>query len=133
MKNLSDLINTITTICRYAEKWHIWSEYLVIECFRKLDPILWQMYIMTYLKRYYALFKRQWNVTYLNSTTMLLSYTNANKYFQNTRRHKKARRRNMEHIRNAVTYMIDNAMPVNHYFHNNENNETEKRLWRPYN
>ena len=51
------------------------GEYLVIECFRKLDPtVMTDVYNDIYLKRYVtALFKRQWgaNLSKFNGVTMI--------------------------------------------------------------
>ena len=49
------------------------DEYIVIECYRKLDPETFtDVYNDIYLKRYVtALFKKQWGVTYQNLLALL--------------------------------------------------------------
>ena len=67
------------------------GEYLIIECYRKLDPeTMTDVYNDIFLKRYVtALFKRQWgaNLSKFNGVTMLGGVTlNGQQIFQ---KHKK--------------------------------------------
>ncbi len=88
------------------------GEYLVIECYRKLDPeTMTDVYNDIYLKRYVtALFKRQWgaNLSKFNGVTMLGGVTlNGQQIFQEAQ---EDIRKLEEEIRGTyetpVTYMI---------------------------
>ena len=88
------------------------GEYLVIECFRKLDPtVMTDVYNDIYLKRYVtALFKRQWgaNLSKFNGVTMIGGVTlNGQQIFQEAQ---EDIRKLEEDIRGTyetpVTYMI---------------------------
>ncbi|BCU97744.1 MAG: hypothetical protein CM15mV18_1290 [uncultured marine virus] len=112
------------------------GEYLVIECFRKLDPtVMTDVYNDIYLKRYTtALFKRQWNanLSKFNERCNVSDVTlNGQQIFSEAQ---EDIRKLEEEIRGTyetpVTYMIDNAMPVNHYFQgqNEISNEAKKKI-----
>ena len=114
------------------------GEFLVIECYRKLD---WTTFTDInndiFLKRYVtALFKKQWgaNLSKFNGVAMLggVTLNGQQIYSEALADIEKLRTRIKNNIRiKSSTNDRDNAMPVNHYFQDGKGlgNTAEKRLY----